>query len=1247
MQINPLFINTSESSPSSGDQKNFRLDNCSYLFSDIIKVEVESTPENQQGITKTSTFKDLSLNEDVQTDELLISQATSEIDVEEIVTDIDSKSREILNSDLSSDETLQTPIVTKNDALSAKQTIQSTLFSEIENLLVEKLVDIENVSANNITEAEESKEFNNDSDYTAESLSKVISEVIHQISSSEKNEIAPGISLKTSEGDYELNEITDKSDLTDRLKEIIAEGKEASIVFTTANQVVELQILQNSTDSENTINYSNISAESDDSIIKESVGNLKTSDTSTVNSINKSDVENELFVKSDVQSSNDKTNIHVEPINDERNTSGRLNPSGVDSSIKEKANQIESAKLNLSDIENQKINNSLKVEETTSLGDSKIKDVLSADKSISKENPNSNYNIGQTEVTSTIPNEVKAKSNVNESTNTQSAYGESKLNHTKFNSGNNEKKISVPKEGSKTEGHKVINREFSEKVEHSLPNDSEIKNVGSSDKSTNSVKVESTFVKSANTESVSNSTNIIGASEKTPTKIDNVDVIQQNTGEKINSSQYINATPKSNSMDELNATIQKEVIKENVVIQKSYMVNVSVEDLNEIQTHFRDNNVDVASVNKESSTTYQNIAQIDDVSIPTTKEETKNSVVIDNKVNVKPIQIKIVEHVVEKVDMVNRVNKVDQTHGNYVDNTDKSTPNGDRLSAQQILRMFNTPVLDVDVKSVSDSNTPQELLNTKFNVNQPISKLVNDQNIVVIQDHFKNSISSEKVEQPAIEVLKSNHTLEKNENNLQIEFSKTVEVNIAKVNTTEVETPKVQPNQNDTQIKVSKEVSDYSVKTKIETSSFDNVSTADTNKIEIPVTKTEHVIYTESTAQVKPKIENAYGEEYASNDNEVIVNKEQINISSAQSRNNFQTGGEEDSQPEVIKVFKAVVNEKDEITFKEEKVTIERQNTKPIISAVETKASEVKVEVSPQREIKVVKTRSTKLSKEQNESNVELQTERKSVATDSKPVQSNEPIVSDKQTVQPTITKHTEILESQYKIVNNPIFVESVKQSNSNSSDYIEKGTNSEISSPERKVVSANNGEKKDSTSSEEQNHTSTKREFHKEIDSVQSSADTKGVFPKDKVLGETTAFANNLKTVRTTELIKEIKNIIQSGEKHTVSMKLTPESFGTVKVLLETINNVLTAKIEVESDAVKQIIQSNVEQLRQSLNENGIQLSNLNVTLANGEQKSSKPQYMRRKNSGTDSDKKVEAEAGSSIKPKKQYGYNTYEYLV
>ncbi|MBX2975348.1 MAG: flagellar hook-length control protein FliK [Ignavibacteriaceae bacterium] len=1244
MQINPLFINTSESSPTSGDQKNFRLDNCSYLFSDIIKVEVESTTENQQATAKTSAFNDLSLNEDIQTEELLISQATSEIDVEEIVTDIDPNSIENLNSDLPSDVVLQTPIVTKNDDLSAKQTIQSPLFSEIENLLAEKLVDIEKVSTNNTTKAEESKEFNNDSDYTAESLSEVISKVIHQISSSEKKEIVPSISLKTSEGDYELNEITDKSELTDRLKEIIAEGKEASIVFTTANQVVELQILQNSNDSENSINYSNISPQSDDSIIKESVGNLKTRDTSTVNSINKSDVENELFVKSDVQSSNDKTNIHVKPINAEKNTSGRLNLSKVDTSIKENSNQVESEKLNLSNSENQTINNSLKGEETTSLGDSKIKDVLSSDKSISQENPNSNYNIGQTEATSTISNEVKPI--INESANTQSVYGESKLNH-KFNNESNANKHTVLNEDSKAEGHKVINKAFIEEVEHSLPNESEIKNVVSSDKSTNSVKVESTFVKSANTESVSNSTNISGAAEKTPTKIDNVDVIQQNTGEKINSNQYINSTPKSNSMDELNATIQKEVIKENVVIQKSYTVNVNVEDLNEIQTHFRDNNVEVTSVSKESSSTYKNIAQIDDVSIPTTKDETKNSVVIDNKVNVKPIQIKIVEHVVEKVNVSNGVYKVDETHGNYLDNTEKSTSNGDRLSAQQILRMFNTPVLDVDVNSVRESNTPQELLNTKFNVNQPISKVVNDQNIVVVQDGIKNSISFEKVEQPAIDVLKSNHILDKNELNLQNELRKTVEVSIPKVNTTEVETPKAQHNHDKAPINVSKEVSDYSVQVQNDTTSYDKDTKAVPNKMEIPIIKNEQQIYIENAEQVIAQTDNAYSEEYTSNENQVIVNKEQINISSTQSSNHFISVGEEDSQPEVIKVFKTVVNEKDEITFKEEKVTVERQNPKPIISTMETKASEVKVEVSPQREIKVVKTRSTKLSKEQNESNVELQAERKSVATDSKQVQSNEPIVSDKQTVQPTITKHTEILDSQNKNLNNPVFVESVKQSNSNSSENIEKGTNSEISSSERKVVSVNSEEKKGSTSSEEQNNTSTKKEFHKEIESVQSTTDSKGVFPKDKVLGETTSFANNVKTVRTTELIKEIKNIIQSGEKHTVSMKLTPESFGTVKVLLETINNVLTAKIEVESDAVKQIIQSNVEQLRQSLSDNGIHLSNLNVTLANGEQKSSKPQYMRRKNSGADSDKKVEAEAGSSVKPKKQYGYNTYEYLV
>jgi flagellar hook-length control protein FliK len=91
----------------------------------------------------------------------------------------------------------------------------------------------------------------------------------------------------------------------------------------------------------------------------------------------------------------------------------------------------------------------------------------------------------------------------------------------------------------------------------------------------------------------------------------------------------------------------------------------------------------------------------------------------------------------------------------------------------------------------------------------------------------------------------------------------------------------------------------------------------------------------------------------------------------------------------------------------------------------------------------------------------------------------------------------------------------------------------------------------------------------------------------------------------------------------------------------------VLTAKIEVENDTVKQIIQSNVEQLKQSLNENGIQLATINISLSNSEHRSARSQFQKKKNSSSENDKKVDIDSGTEIKPKKQYGYNTYEYLV
>lgn len=160
--------------------------------------------------------------------------------------------------------------------------------------------------------------------------------------------------------------------------------------------------------------------------------------------------------------------------------------------------------------------------------------------------------------------------------------------------------------------------------------------------------------------------------------------------------------------------------------------------------------------------------------------------------------------------------------------------------------------------------------------------------------------------------------------------------------------------------------------------------------------------------------------------------------------------------------------------------------------------------------------------------------------------------------------------------------------------------------------------------------HTTQAKEFLKEL---------------EKPITQTSGLSEQIKKVRPSEVVKEIYKIIEAGDKHTVTLKLTPENLGAIKVVLETIKSNVIAKIEVENETIKQMVQANSEQLKQALTENGIQLMSLNVSLSNSESKTSKQQSHKKKSGLTEQSKKVETENAPTAA--KKYGYNTYEYLA
>ncbi|HEX2869561.1 MAG TPA: flagellar hook-length control protein FliK [Ignavibacteriales bacterium] len=138
--------------------------------------------------------------------------------------------------------------------------------------------------------------------------------------------------------------------------------------------------------------------------------------------------------------------------------------------------------------------------------------------------------------------------------------------------------------------------------------------------------------------------------------------------------------------------------------------------------------------------------------------------------------------------------------------------------------------------------------------------------------------------------------------------------------------------------------------------------------------------------------------------------------------------------------------------------------------------------------------------------------------------------------------------------------------------------------------------------------------------------------------------FGEAAKTVKAAEIMKEISKFIQQGDRNSIVLKIDPENLGSVKIALDLADKVVHANIEVENEAARKLMENNLNQLYNSLNQNGLQLNSINISLANSEQKQGKmPNHKRRTFTG-ESDKDTD---DIDVLRQKQMGYNTYDYLI
>ncbi len=122
-----------------------------------------------------------------------------------------------------------------------------------------------------------------------------------------------------------------------------------------------------------------------------------------------------------------------------------------------------------------------------------------------------------------------------------------------------------------------------------------------------------------------------------------------------------------------------------------------------------------------------------------------------------------------------------------------------------------------------------------------------------------------------------------------------------------------------------------------------------------------------------------------------------------------------------------------------------------------------------------------------------------------------------------------------------------------------------------------------------------------------------------------------------------ELNNLAKNN--NSVELRLYPEELGRVKIIIDNADNVVSARIEVQSEQAKNIILSSLPQLRDSLKQEGLNTQNLNVYLSSEEQKGQNGANQKRKNNNNKMtfDTEVQTE---EVKIK-NLGYNTIEYLA
>lgn len=172
-------------------------------------------------------------------------------------------------------------------------------------------------------------------------------------------------------------------------------------------------------------------------------------------------------------------------------------------------------------------------------------------------------------------------------------------------------------------------------------------------------------------------------------------------------------------------------------------------------------------------------------------------------------------------------------------------------------------------------------------------------------------------------------------------------------------------------------------------------------------------------------------------------------------------------------------------------------------------------------------------------------------------------------------------------------------------------------------------------------------------FDQKTSAADAQNELMKNNVHKQLSNLNDTLKIIKANEVITEISkllensNYVRQADKQSITFQLSPENLGKLTLSIDYVENQLRANIEVENEQIKQFIQGNIEQLKNSLQASGIQLNDVNVSLGNYEQKSLRQANQKKKAYSKSAYGQVKIENTKTSSSKKLMGYNTYDFLI